>query len=152
VSPHPTPDLGPAGLSLMGHPPFLVRPAGGAVPSVPDGVTVTEVRDTAELAIWDDVLARGYPMPPSPAPAGLLGGATRFWLARADGEPVATAVAHTAHGVVDVEAVATLAEHRGHGIGAAVTWAATLAEPALPAVLIASDDGWGCTGGWDICP
>lgn len=29
----------------------------------------------------------------------------------------------------------------GRGIGAALTWAATLAEPEQPAVLIASDDG-----------
>ena len=57
--------------------------------------------------------------------------------------PVATAESHVAHGVVNVEAVTTLAEHRGKGIGEAVTWAATLAEPSLPAVLIASDDGVG---------
>jgi hypothetical protein len=30
---------------------------------------------------------------------------------------------------------------RGRGFGAAVTWAATLADPAKPAVLIASDPG-----------
>lgn len=143
VSPQPTPDLRAAGLQLMGHPPFLVRPAGGTAPPAPPGVTVTEVRDAAGLAVFDRVLADGYPMPASPAPPALLGGATRFWLAHADGEPVATAVSHVAHGVIDVEAVATLPGHRGRGIGAAVTWAATLAEPTLPAVLIASDDGIG---------
>lgn len=143
VSPHPTPDLRPAGLELVGHPPFMVRPSGGAAPDAPAGVTVTEVRDEAELALWDRVLAAGFPMPSSPAPPSLLGGTTRFWLARRDGEPVATALSHTAHGVVTVEAVATLPEHRGCGIGAAVTWAATLAEPTLPAVLNASDDGIG---------
>jgi hypothetical protein len=143
LSPHATPDLRPAGLHLMGHPPFLVRPAGGVAPAPPDGVTVTEVRDAAGLAGWDRVLAAGYPMPHSPAPAALLGGPTRFWLASVDGEPVATAVSHAAHGVVDVEAVATLPGYRGRGIGAAVTWAATLAGPDLPAVLIASDDGIG---------
>lgn len=143
VSPNPTPDLRPSGLHLMGHPPYLVRPAGGAAPEPPPGVTVTEVRDAAGLAVWDRVLAAGYPMPESPAPPSLLGGPTRFWLASADGEPVATAMSYTGHGVVDVEAVATLPTHRGRGIGAAVTWAATLADPALPAVLIASDDGVG---------
>lgn len=144
VSPHPTPDLRAAGLRLVGHPPFMVRPPGGAVPPPPPpGVTVTEVRDAAGLAEWDRVLAAAYPMPGSPAPPSLLGGPTRFWLARADGEPVATALSHTGHGVVDVECVATLPAHRGRGIGAAATWAATLADPALPAVLIASDDGIG---------
>jgi GNAT superfamily N-acetyltransferase len=143
LSPNPTPDLRPAGLQLMGHPPYLVRPAGGAAPEPPPGVTVTEVCDAAGLAVWDQVLAAGYPMPESPAPPSLLGGPMRFWLARADGAPVATALSYTGHGVVNVEAVATLPGYRGRGIGAAVTWAATLADPTLPAVLIASDDGIG---------
>jgi predicted N-acetyltransferase YhbS len=37
--------------------------------------------------------------------------------------------------------VSNLARARGKGIGAALTWAATLAEPELPATLISSDDG-----------
>ncbi len=143
VSPRPAPDLRPAGLDLMGHPPFMVRPTGGAAPAPPPGVTASEVCDAATLTVWDRVLAAGFPMPLSPAPPALLGGPTRFWLARQDGEPVATALSHVAHNVVNVEAVATLPGHRGCGIGAAVTWAATLADPDLPAVLIASDDGVG---------
>ena len=89
------------------------------------------------------MLAAGFPVPPSPAPPALLGGPTRFWLACVDGVPVATALSHVAHGVVNVEAVTTLPSIAGRGLGEAVTWAATLAEPALPAVLIASDDGVG---------
>jgi hypothetical protein len=143
LSPFPTPDLSAAGLSLMGHPPYMLRPAGGAAPALPPGVEVREVTDAAGLAGWDRVLAAGFAAPESPAPPGLLGGPTRFWLAAVDGEPAATALSHVAHGVVNVEAVATLARHRGRGLGAAVTWAATLADPALPAVLIASDDGFG---------
>ncbi|MGZ4736842.1 MAG: GNAT family N-acetyltransferase, partial [Acidimicrobiia bacterium] len=42
---------------------------------------------------------------------------------------------------VDVEWVATHEDVRGRGFGAAVTWAATLAAPDTPAVLIASDPG-----------
>ena len=82
-------------------------------------------------------------MPPSPAPPALLGGPTRFWLARVDGEPAAVALSYTAHGVVDVEAVATLPAFRRRGAGAAVAWAATLADPALPAVLVSSHPGRG---------
>ena len=37
--------------------------------------------------------------------------------------------------------VAALPAARGRGVGAAVTWAATLCQPELPAVLVASDDG-----------
>ena len=132
----------PPGCSLMGHPPFMVRPA-GARPRAAARGHGHQVRHAAGLAGFDRVLAAGYPVPESPAPASLLGGPTRFWLACADGEPVATAMSHTGHGVVDVEAVATLPGHRGRGIGTAVTWAATLAEPQLPAILIASDDGVG---------
>ncbi len=145
ATPHPTADLRPAGLVLVGHPPFMVRAAGGAAPEPPGSVTVTvtEVRDAAGLDVWDRVLAEGFPAPHSPAPPALLGGPTRFWLAWADGEPVGTALSYVAHGVVDVEAVATLPGHRRRGIGAALTWAATLADPDLPAVLIASDDGAG---------
>ncbi|MFC5952469.1 GNAT family N-acetyltransferase [Pseudonocardia lutea] len=143
VTPYPTPDLRPAGLRLMGHPHFMVRPAGGAAPALPPGVTVTEVDDPDGLAEWATVLAAGFPAPASPPPAALLGGPARFWLARTDGRPVATALSWTGHGVVDVECVSALPQYRGRGIGAAVTWAATLAEPALPAVLISSDDGHG---------
>lgn len=143
VSAAPTADLETAGLTLMGYPPFMVRPAvGGSVPR-PPGVTVEEVTDPVTLGEWDRVLADGYPAPYSPAPPALLGGPTRFWLARIDGRPVATALSHTAHGVVSVEAVATLPDARGRGIGAAVTHAATVADPASPAVLIASDAGVG---------
>jgi len=143
ATPHPTADLRPAGLAPVGHPPFMVRAAGGTAPEPPPGVTVAEIRDAAGLDVWGRVLAEGFPAPHSPAPAALLGGPARFWLAWADGEPVGTALSYVAHGVVDVEAVATLPGHRRRGVGAAVTWAATLADPDLPAVLIASDDGAG---------
>ena len=53
-----------------------------------------------------------------------------------DGEPAATALSHTAHGLVRGGG--------GHpGPVAAATWAATLAQPELPAVLTASDGGIG---------
>lgn len=71
----------------------------------------------------------------------LLQPATRVWLAWLDGVPVAMAAAHRHAGATLVEYVATLPSARGRGAGAAVTWAATLADPATPAVLIASDDG-----------
>ena len=96
-------------------------------------MTVSEVHDEAALRIWERVLAEGYP------PAAVIGSA-RPSSAAAPGSGWLTATAsrwpprsHTAHGVVTVEAVATLPEHRGCGIGAAATWAATTADPDLPA-------------------
>jgi hypothetical protein len=54
---------------------------------------------------------------------------------------VATSAAYVHDGMTDVEWVSSRPETRGRGVGAAVTWAATLVDPALPAMLIASDLG-----------
>ena len=148
LDPWPLPDLAGHGLVLLGHPPLMVRlPAAG--PDRPHGSPeVREVRTAEELAEAERVLVEGYPMPElEPLRPGdllgpaILGGATRVWAARLDGEPVAVAAAHRHAGVTLVEYVATLPQARGRGAGAAVTWAATLAHPDEPAVLIASDDG-----------
>ena len=145
LSPWLEPDLTAHGLVLIGHPPLMARfPAPGPA-GTPDGVTVVEVADPEALAVAERVLVEGYPMPGTEPGSilrpGLLGGATRVWLGYVDGEPASVACAHTAHGATLVEYVAALPAARGRGAGAAVTWAATLADPGLPAVLVASDDG-----------
>ena len=43
-SPWLTPDLRPAGWNLMGHPPIMLRAAGGELPTIPAGLRVEEVR------------------------------------------------------------------------------------------------------------
>jgi hypothetical protein len=148
LSPWPTADLREHGLVLIGHPPLMVRfPAPPTLLPQWSG-EVREIRDPAELAVAERVLVEGYPMPELDplTPGDLLGPtllqtATRVWLSWLDGAPVAMAAAHSAAGVTLVEYVATLPAARGRGAGAAVTWAATLADPGHPAVLIASDDG-----------
>lgn len=145
LSAWPTEDLSPSGLRLMGHPPLMVRPAGGTAPPVPEGLSIREVDDAASLAEFIETLVDAYPMPGGERTAiadpALLGGPLRFFTGYVGDVAVATAGARIGHGIVDVEWVSTRAEHRRRGFGAAVTWAATLAEPSLPAVLIASDDG-----------
>jgi GNAT superfamily N-acetyltransferase len=148
ISAWPTPDLRPYGLALLGHPPLMVRFPGPRPASPAPEVEVREVQDADGLALAERVLVEGYPMPELEPlkPGDLLGPtllqpATRVWLAWLDGVPVAMAAAHRHAGVTLVEYVATLPSVRGRGAGAAVTWAATLADPAAPAVLIASDDG-----------
>ena len=146
VSAWPTPDLRPHGLGLVGHPPLMARlPGRGAAAEPPPGVEVHEVRDADELAVAERVLVEGYPIPGvEPGDVlhpSLLRPTTRVWLARVDGEPAAVAAAHQHASVTIVEYVATLPVARGRGAATAVTWAATLADPALPAVLLASDEG-----------
>jgi GNAT superfamily N-acetyltransferase len=147
LSPFPTPDLRPLGLSLMGHPPLMYRPAGGTAPAVPDGLSIREVADEADLAEFIETLVDAYPMPGGEA-SGVadfraLDASIRLFVGRVEGVAVATSGARVGHGVNDVEWVSTRAQFRRRGIGEALTWAATLSAPELPAVLIASDDGQG---------
>jgi len=148
LSPWPTADLREHGFVLIGHPPLMVRFPARPAPLRRWSGEVREIRDPAELAVAERVLVEGYPMPELDplAPGdlldpGLMQTATRIWLAWLDGAPVAMAAAHSAAGVTLVEYVATLPAARGRGAGAAVTWAATLADPDRVAVLIASDNG-----------
>lgn len=146
-SPVPTPDFTDRGWLRMGHPPFMYRPPGGGVPPVPDGLTVERIEEPPGVPEWEDALARGFPLsaPGQWKPATMYDerafGLMEFFVGRVGGEVVCTAAAHVAAGVCQVEWVSTLEEHRGKGYGEAVTWAATLAEPDLPAVLISSDLG-----------
>jgi hypothetical protein len=152
VSPVPTPDLGELGLTRVGHPPFMVRPAGGEAPA--PTLAVEEVTDAEAMAEWERCLVEAFPLPgaerwsPGAAFDGrVLGGDARFWVGREPpheeggrpGDVVACSSAHVHGGVVLVSYVASRVRRRGHG--ETITWAATAADPSLPAVLIASDDG-----------
>jgi GNAT superfamily N-acetyltransferase len=148
VSPYATPDLAPEGWHLVGHPPLMVRPAGGASPAPPAELTVTEVGDREGLEAFERTIVDGYPIPGlEPYEWGsfyderVLGGPSRFYLGTVAGRPVATAIGHVEAGVNNVELVATLPDARGRGYGEALTRAATTVDPDLPAVLIASDLG-----------
>ena len=133
-------------MGLIGHPPFMLRAPGGTAPPVPAGLDDPRshrrrrhgrlrrgrsraTRPRAEqTAVFADRRILDVP--------GL-----RIWVGYLDDRPVACAGAHVTEACVDVEYVATHADVRGRGFGAAVTWAATLADPTKPAVLIASDPG-----------
>ena len=144
----PTPDLRSLGWQLEGHPPLMMRPAGGAVPEPPADLHIDEVADAGALDCFAQVLVDGFPIPElQPFRAGsllderVLAPGLRFWVGAADDRPVASAAAYVASGVVGVNFVATLPHERRRGYGEAVTWRATMAAPALTAVLLASDSG-----------
>jgi GNAT superfamily N-acetyltransferase len=140
----PIPGAGDLGLELMGHPPFMFRPAGPPPDGWDRGLELREVDDAEGLATFFRTITEAYPMPADDsalAHEGVLGTDIRLWVGYEGDRPVGTAGTYVAHGTNDVEWVSVYPEHRGKGYGAALTWAATLADPTLPGVLIASDDG-----------
>lgn len=125
--------------------PCMVRPAGGSPPPTPDPLEIREVRDAEGLGQVGAILSEAFEMPV--VDGGLydervLGTPEfRMWLGFADGEPVCTSCAFVDENFVGIYAVGTTRAARGRGFGEAVTWAATLSRPDLPATLQASEMG-----------
>jgi len=148
VSPWPTPDLAPDGFELVGHPPLMLRPAGGAGPEPPTELEITRAASSEDVMDFQRAAAAGYPAPELADPvarplfgAPALDAGWVFFCGRVGGGPVCTAAGHVSDGVQVVELVSTLAEQRGKRYGEAITWAATMIDPTLPAMLVASDLG-----------
>jgi predicted GNAT family acetyltransferase len=86
-----------------------------------------------------DVEARG---PGAAFSAGILtDDRQRLWVGWEDDRPVVAAAAFVAAGINDITLVATVPEARRRGYGAALTWRATLADPTLPSLLLATEEG-----------
>jgi ribosomal protein S18 acetylase RimI-like enzyme len=159
----PTPDLTPRGLTLVGHPPLMIRPPDtrhlrnthhsentrqpeAAQGDAASGPVIRRVTDADALADFTRVLVEGYPMPADGhssvfTPELIADDAIHLYVGYADSQPVVTAGAAVGHGIVEVDWVATLPAYRRRGFGAALTAAALAARSDLPAMLIASDDG-----------
>jgi hypothetical protein len=144
----PTADLSRLGYVLWGHPPIMVRRPGGRAPAPPPELRIVEARDADELAAIERCFVEGYPalgleqlLPGAVFPSSLLGGPYRFWAGYLDRDVVSVSAALVGETHTDVFYVATLPRARRRGYGEALTWCATLADPMLPAVLEASDDG-----------
>jgi hypothetical protein len=144
----PTPDLTQYGYELSGQPPIMVRPPGGEAPPAPPELRILEAHDAAALAALERAFVQAFPvlgvdalLPGAVFPPGLLGGPFRFWAGYVEGEVVSIAAALVCADQIDVAFIATQPHARRRGYGAALTWAASLADPSLPAVLEASDEG-----------
>jgi hypothetical protein len=146
-SPWPTPDLRPHGWTLIGHEPLMLRPAGGVPPPPPPGLRIEEVRDVADLRAFEVAIARGFGAAEDPEPGAVFGDGVldddrlRLWVGWEAERPVSAAATFVEAGINDVILVGTVPEARRRGYGAALTWYATLADPALPALLLATDEG-----------
>lgn len=117
----PTPDLRGRGWSLMGHPPLLLRPPAGRAPVPPPAPEPHVVRTERELAVWEDVAVRAYPLPAPDGPA-LLGPALladerlTFRTSYDDaGQPVSVSAHFVEHGLASLAFGATLPAARGRG-------------------------------------
>jgi GNAT superfamily N-acetyltransferase len=148
-SPWPTPDLRPHGWSLVEYQPFMLRPAGGEAPPPPSDLRIEEVRDEERLRAFETAIIRGFEVreldgfgPGAGFSTGMLTDSRhRLWIGWEEDRPVCAAAAFIEAGVNDVTLVATVPEARRRGYGAALTWLATLADPTLPSLLIATAEG-----------
>ena len=152
-SPWPTPDLRARGwTSTATRPSWSARRPPcrpGPSPPAPD-LRIVEVADAAALADFERTLVEAFPLADAAAPAARpassgprcstspAGGSSS---ATATTEPVATAAAFVDYGVSDVNFVSTRREARGRGYGEVSRGRRRMADPALPAALLASDDG-----------
>ena len=143
LSAWPLPGPLPDGMLLGGHPPLMLRPPGPFSVGHPPGLRILPVSDQSSLADFDTVLKAAFPLPGGAAVADrrFLGYDLHLLVGYDRDEPVATAGARTAGGIVEVDWVSTPPSHRRRGIGAAVTAAAASTDPTRPAVLLSSDDG-----------
>lgn len=145
----PTPDLREHGLSAGGHPPFMLRAAGGDAPRTPDGLDIVRVDSPQTLADYQRALISGFGMLSfdDAANVSVFEGDAAYapgwhhFVGYVDGVPAATAAAYTGERVTRVDNVSTRREFRGRGYGEALTWHATVVRPDTPAVLFASDMG-----------
>jgi ribosomal protein S18 acetylase RimI-like enzyme len=150
-SAYPTPDLSGRGLRPVGHPPCMVRvPENSASQlATPADLDVRRVDSTAQLADFERTLIEAYPIPDlMPWRPGVFMGERllsdprwHIFVGYTEREAVATAAAYVSDHAVDVTLVTCRTEARGRGFGRAVTQAAVDADPAKPAMLLASDDG-----------
>jgi hypothetical protein len=145
----PTPDLRPHGWMLADYQPLMLRPVGGAPPPLPTGLRIEEVRDEESLRAFEQVMIHGFPIKELEGHAAgaafsaamLTDDRQRLWIGWKGNQPVSAAQTFVAAGINNVSLVATVPEARQHGYGAALTWRATLAEPTLPSLLLATEEG-----------
>ena len=141
----PTPDLRRRGWQLEGHPPLLLRPAGGPLPPAGD-LEVRRVTEPAALADWERVAVEGYPLDDlAPWRPGVLfdervlASPLRLWVGYAGGRPVGAAASYLAHGLHVLALGVVLAETRRRGYWQGLLRARLADLDGLPSASLFSD-------------
>jgi hypothetical protein len=122
---------------------------GGAAPPDPPRLRIEPVTDDAGLRAFEIAMVRGFESSELEAegPGAVFGppilgeDRLRMWVGWEEDRPVSAAAAFVDAGITTVTLVGTVPEARRRGYGAALTWRATLADPVLPSLLLATDDG-----------
>lgn len=148
-SPWPTPDLRHHGWVLLDYLPLMLRPLGGSAPPSPPGLRIEEVRNEAHLRAFEVAIVRGFGLqevealgPGAAFNASILtDDRQKLWVGWEWDRPVVAAATFVEAGINNVTLVATVPEARRRGYGAALTWMATLADPSLPSLLLATEEG-----------
>jgi GNAT superfamily N-acetyltransferase len=131
----------------MGYGALMLRPRGGRAPIPPPALRIERVTDEAGLRDFQTAITRGFGTDEVPqdwtvfAPGVLGDPREHLWVGYEEDRAVCAASAFVAEGIVDVTLVATVPEARRRGYGTAVTWKATMADPDLHALLIATPEG-----------
>lgn len=144
----PPADLTAFGWACVEQMPLMLRRPGGRALPAP-GLRISEGRSIGDLHHFEQVMIEGFPAPELQGlPAESAFGSSlledrrfRFWLGWEDGRPVSAAATFVSHGLSHLSFLATLPEARGRGFGSALAWTSTIAEPDLPAMVIASEAG-----------
>lgn len=130
------------------HMPVMLRPTRGATaPLERDGVEVIRVSTLDDLAVTEQVIARGFPVEGEAGAGELLPPKVldipgwHTWLAYHDGEPAAGCFTYDDGASVGVYLLATVPEHRSAGLGRAIMTAAVNRNPGRPTTLVATEAG-----------
>ncbi len=138
------------GFTTLVRMPCMVLDPGSRTPfGIPDGLKIERVTDDRGLVDFKRALFRGFTLVSWPEDLSALfrrrfyeDDLCRLWVGYVDGEPAACSVSVIREGIVGVYLVAVVPEARNRRIGEALSWAATLADESLPAVLQASAMGF----------
>jgi len=142
------------------HMPVMLRPAGATAPFERGGVDVVRVSTLDDLAVAEQVIARGFSVEDPvgagellpPAVLGVAG--WHVWLARRDGNPGAGCFTYDDGASVGVYLLATVPEHRSAGLGRAIMTSAVNRNPDRPTTLVATEAGaplYRSMGFVDVC-